>query len=247
MESSTVTDVTRKVIELSLYMDDVIASVETEADAVQVYIDLTGLYDKANLCFKKWMSNSKSVLAQIPQDNRAKKLELLGELSELPTVTTLGLIYDPEDDTLSYKSPTDVEYDVTKRIIISTISRIFDPQDILAPVTIVGRIIAQELWALRIAANIDWDTKLRQSKDERIKELKSQCKTRRSTRNTTGRKTTSAPTKRVQDSPTNSRLLSPGTRTQFVGSSIDEFDEGSVLGNWIKKSGQKSGKKLHTL
>jgi hypothetical protein len=98
------------------------------------------------------MSNSISVLTQIPQENRAKKLELLGELNELPTVTTLGLIYD---DTLSYKSPTDVEYDVTKRIIISTISRIFDPQDILAPVIIVGRIIAQELWALRIAANID--------------------------------------------------------------------------------------------
>jgi hypothetical protein len=171
MESSTVSDITRKVIELSLYMDDVIASVKTEEDAVQVYIDLTGLYDKANLCFKKWMSNSKSVLAQIPQENRAKKLELLGELNELPTVTTLGLIYDPEDDTLSYKSPTDVEYDVTKRIIISTISRTFDPQDILAPVTIVGRIIAQELWALGIAANIDWDTKLRQSKDERIKEV----------------------------------------------------------------------------
>jgi hypothetical protein len=66
-------------------------------------------------------------LTQIPQENRAKKLELLGELNELPTVTTLGLIYDPEDDTLSYKSPTDMEYDVTKRIIISTISRIFDP------------------------------------------------------------------------------------------------------------------------
>jgi hypothetical protein len=73
---------------------------------------------------------------------------------------TLGLLWRGESDTFSFT--LNVEHEVTsKRQIASAVASIFDPLGILACVTIVSKIILQDVWRPekdgRPGKEADWD------------------------------------------------------------------------------------------
>ncbi|CAH1993892.1 unnamed protein product [Acanthoscelides obtectus] len=74
------------------------------------------------------------------------------------TSKTLGLVWRPESDILTYKihSETNHTANITKRQILSKISTIFDPLGLLSPCVIKAKVLLQSLWAESIA----WDTPL---------------------------------------------------------------------------------------
>ncbi|XP_072766489.1 uncharacterized protein [Anoplolepis gracilipes] len=66
----------------------------------------------------------------------------------------LGILWDPNEDVLYYKSPiVKSENKVTKRIMLAEMSRLFDPLELVGPVIIAAKILIQSLWA----ANVGWD------------------------------------------------------------------------------------------
>jgi len=66
----------------------------------------------------------------------------------------LGVLWDPDEDVLYYKSPIiKFENSVTKRIILSEVARLFDPLGLVGPVITAAKILIQSVWA----CNIGWD------------------------------------------------------------------------------------------
>lgn len=64
------------------------------------------------------------------------QISLSFDLDNLTYIKLLDLKWNPGSDNFSYKVVLD-EKDVTKRTNLSQIARLFDPQDILTPVTLL--------------------------------------------------------------------------------------------------------------
>ena len=60
----------------STYMDDSLDSTRDNVSAVQLFHQLQGLWDKAGMKARKWLSNSPEVLTVIPQELRAFEIDL---------------------------------------------------------------------------------------------------------------------------------------------------------------------------
>ena len=117
----------------STYMDDSMDSVMNQDEALQLYKDLTVLWESVGMHPRKWISNSAAVMEEIPIDDRASKVNLLEE--HLPNVKTLGVQWLPEEDQFAFEvSPhKDDGYVITKRSVLSRIATLFDPLGFLAP------------------------------------------------------------------------------------------------------------------
>ncbi|KAK3706241.1 hypothetical protein QZH41_008628, partial [Actinostola sp. cb2023] len=79
------------------YVDDLVKSVKTEEAAKSLATEITTLLGESGFRLTKWMSNSREVLAAIPEGERAKPtLDL--DLDNLPIQRILGVQWDVEKD-----------------------------------------------------------------------------------------------------------------------------------------------------
>ncbi|GFV64387.1 uncharacterized protein TNCV_2503051 [Trichonephila clavipes] len=65
---------------------------------------------------------------------------------------TLGVSWDPVRDTFSFKVDVIPSDSYTKRSVLSTIARLFDPLGLVGPVVSKTKMFMQKLWRL----SIDW-------------------------------------------------------------------------------------------
>ena len=63
----------------STYMDDSMDSVENEKEGIELYHQLSGLWEDAGMHVRKWLSNSPVVLQNIPAEDRACEIDLDSE------------------------------------------------------------------------------------------------------------------------------------------------------------------------
>ncbi|KAK3710253.1 hypothetical protein QZH41_006792, partial [Actinostola sp. cb2023] len=66
----------------NMYMDDVLHSAETEAEAIKTREQLTGLLSRAGFEIRRWCSNKANVLKDVPEEDRVSGVNI--EESELP-------------------------------------------------------------------------------------------------------------------------------------------------------------------
>ena len=134
-----------------MYMDDILDSEDSETDAILVREDLTKLLSDAGFHAQKWCSNRMKVLEGITENDRATGVKF--EESELPSVKTLGVKWNANEDEFSF-IVKEINLPVyTKRGLLSRIATLFDPLQFLAPYTIRAKMALQESW-LR---GLDWD------------------------------------------------------------------------------------------
>ena len=139
----------------STYMDDSIDSAEDVMTAKALQTELQELWAKAGMEARKWVSNSKQVLAAIPEEHRAS--ELLIQDTDQPMSKTLGLSWFSEEDTLSVPaSPRSTTRPITKRNVLKKIATVFDPLGLISPVVIRGKQLLQTLWG----RGYDWDDEI---------------------------------------------------------------------------------------
>lgn len=133
------------------YVDDFLSGAHTTQDAKFIIEQMTKILATAGLTIRQWASNNPSVLSDVLVDDINRKLQL-GD----PTLKTLGIYWESQSDTLTYTvSPIELT-PITKRTILSTIAKIFDPLGLLASVIILAKIILQKLWT----HNLNWDESL---------------------------------------------------------------------------------------
>ena len=80
---------------------------------------------------RKWVSNSTSVLENIPSEKRAAEVDL--EEGTMPSVKTLGVLWSANDDMFSFQMEEVMQASLTKRSLLSKVAKVFDSLGFVSP------------------------------------------------------------------------------------------------------------------
>ena len=135
------------------YVDDGLKSLPTAEKAIQLVKTSTEMCRRGGFRLHKFVSNSKEVIENIPAEDRAKGIENIDiENDNLPIERVLGVQWCIESDTFQFRIQLK-DQPLTRRGILSTVSSVYDPLGLVAPVVLIGKQILQEL----CKANAEWD------------------------------------------------------------------------------------------
>lgn len=149
--------VAARVVKDDSYIDDFITGGKTAADVVEIYNQLKAMLSRGGIGVHKFCSNSTEVLQFIPMELQEKQVDF--EMSNInDTIKTLGLIWNPTHDYFVFNvlHPVLNGDKPTKKVVLSEISKLFDPLGFLGPVVTTAKLIMQELWRLKLG----WDDEL---------------------------------------------------------------------------------------
>ncbi|XP_058817486.1 uncharacterized protein LOC131680793 [Topomyia yanbarensis] len=140
-------------IKKGFYVDDFLHGAPSVESAIQLRDEMCELLHKGGFRLRKWCSNFKEVLQDIPPELRTTQSEL--QLDPDESIKTLGILWEPALDVfrLVVNVKQTGEGPTTKRNILSTIAQLYDPLGIISPVTITAKILMQQLWLLPLG----WD------------------------------------------------------------------------------------------
>lgn len=135
------------------YVDDLITGANSIEEALVIRDQVTTLLLKGGFVLRKWMSNNKDLLKDLP--GRTMENSVL-ELDKHDTAKTLGVKWNRSRDAFQYSIKIARPTSCTKRLMLSSISQIFDPLGLLAPIIVTAKILIQDLWKLQL----EWDESL---------------------------------------------------------------------------------------
>ena len=139
----------------SFYVDDGLTGGSSIQGTIQLRRQLQDLFSHAGFELKKWNSNKSQVLDSIPTELRESErvLSIMNDGSGM--VKTLWIQWSTRTDSfnlaMSEFKGTDVI--ITKRLLLSDVSKVFDTMGWYSPITIQMKITLQRIWEL----NIGWD------------------------------------------------------------------------------------------
>ena len=145
----------------NFYVDDCLKSVPSTEEAIQLIKELSEMLSKGGFHLTKWLSNNRVVMATIPEKERAKSVKDL-DLEKLPVDRALGMQWNVEEDTISFRT-VDTPSTKTRRGILSIIYSVYDPLGYVAPFILPIKILLQDL----CKQNIGWDDVI---SDEKLNE-----------------------------------------------------------------------------
>lgn len=135
--------VVAKIIDEDFYVDDLL----TGSDDVHTLFDICERISRVLragcLPLRKWTFNHDVT------SNESKELSV----GDLQQNKTLGLGWHTNTDELHYTSRIEPTPHLTKRVMLSVISQIYDPLGLLGPAVIVAKILMQKLWLCKL----EWD------------------------------------------------------------------------------------------
>ena len=124
------------------YVDDLLTGADNEEDALKLYTDLNEMLQKGKFPLAKWTSNSWHVNSSIGDVNSGNARSM----NERDVATVLGMHWSPSADTIRWRVKGCMVMRATKRNIISEIAKLYDPNGLLSPIVIRGKIIIQTIW-----------------------------------------------------------------------------------------------------
>ena len=128
----------------NFYVDDGLKSVETEETAVDLIARTTQLCTKGRLKLHKFVSNSRTVLESVPIDYRSREVQNVNlKFDDLPVERALGIEWC-ESDVFEFRVVLK-ERPFTRRGLLATVASIYDPLGFIAPFTLLGKRILQQL------------------------------------------------------------------------------------------------------
>ena len=142
-------------VERYFYDDDLLKSVLDPSSGVKLAAELKQLLSLGGYRLKKWFSNSEEVMNSIPVEDRAKSRTKVDLDTDSLCERTLGLQWHVNHDQFVF----DVilhNKGTTRRNILSVASSLYDPLGLVAPVTLIPKIILQRACRL----NLGWDERI---------------------------------------------------------------------------------------
>lgn len=133
------------------YMDDVLYGQDSHHDLLKLKSELIGLLSLGSFPLHKWRSN-----APLDNDTAGDKESALHLLDD-PQGKVLGLMWDSSSDTLLIR-PLHISHQdpFTKRNVLSSICKLFDPMGYLNPIITKAKLFIQKLWT----SKLNWDDPL---------------------------------------------------------------------------------------
>lgn len=133
-----------------LYVDDILTGVESETEAINLVLQLKKLLRSGGFEAHKWHSNHEKIINKFKPSHQSE--ESTAVTINTGVVKTLGLNWHPERDTFQFTFQLGKSSIKTKREVLSTISKLFDPLGLVSPIMIRAKLIMQGTWA----SNLDW-------------------------------------------------------------------------------------------
>ena len=148
----------------NFYMDDYLGYHQDEKAAIHQVKNMIEVHARGGFHLCNWISNSLAVMNTIPPDMRAKDWKDLGVDSNLPSERVLGMWWNPEVDSFTFKlnfhkvNPQilDGSQIPTKREVLKIMMSVFDPIGFAAPIIIKARILFQKIWR----SGTNWDERI---------------------------------------------------------------------------------------
>lgn len=151
-----------KAIKNGHYVDDLLISVETEQEAINLANAVKYIHAQGGFEIRNWTSNSQRVLSAL---NEPYKKDMNLELhSGTAAEKVLGLRWNTSTDRLTFKISWS-RYDMnllngsrqpTKREVLSVLTTIFDPLGLIANFLMPLKILLQDIWR----SGIKWDDEI---------------------------------------------------------------------------------------
>ena len=136
----------------NMYVDDILAGFHSIDSANKAKTELRLTLESAGFDLRKWTSNNKTILADVPSEHLLHKDFL--EFDDSSIAKTLGIRWNALSDNFYFASkPFGENSPYTKRRILSDIAKLFDPAGWLSPCVVMAKIIMQKIWL----EQIDWD------------------------------------------------------------------------------------------
>lgn len=136
-------------IQKQFYVDDFLDSCTSPSAASQTLRDVTAELAKYGMKLRKWKTNAQSILDDLPESEKE-----IGKDQDT-TFKTLGIQWQPTSDMFVFLPMNlNEKIGLTKRCILSDISKLFDPLGWLSPCIVLAKAFMQRLWLL----NLGWDT-----------------------------------------------------------------------------------------
>ncbi|KAH9423098.1 hypothetical protein DERP_007692 [Dermatophagoides pteronyssinus] len=127
-------------IQSSLYVDDLVSSVNTIQEAIDFHEVSTNIFKEASMVLRKWQCSDPQLDKQWSDG--------LGESK------VLGIIWNKIDDNIQIVIPSiDLSADITKRYLLGIIGSVYDPMGLILPTVLRLKFFISDLWTRKI----DWD------------------------------------------------------------------------------------------
>ncbi|XP_058808559.1 uncharacterized protein LOC131674079 [Phymastichus coffea] len=145
----------REVLQQDLYMDDFLSGGHDLDTTENIRDQLIGLLAAGGFHLRKWVANDPALLEEISPDDRIRPswVQLFAE----GPVRELGVAWDPVEDNFKF-GPGNPETSprLTNRTALAELAGIFDPVGWLTPLTLVAKLLIQDMWR----AKLYWDEDL---------------------------------------------------------------------------------------
>ncbi|GFT41772.1 integrase catalytic domain-containing protein [Trichonephila clavipes] len=107
------------VVMSDMYIDDVLTGAETLLEAKELKNQLINIFAKGGMVLHKWCGNN-TKLIEVSENY---------DFSDSSEIKVLGVYWNPKHDCFSFRVKIDLHELNTKRDVLSTIARIYDPLD----------------------------------------------------------------------------------------------------------------------
>lgn len=132
------------IIKNQMYVDDFLFGGDSIDEVLSSRDHLIALLKKGGFTLSKWSGNHSSLLRDINSSDHVVRLDT--EFSLSPSLKVLGIVWRPTEDVFSFNVSSSVTVPLTKRSVLSTIARLYDPLGWITPVSIKAKILMQRLW-----------------------------------------------------------------------------------------------------
>ncbi|XP_054653604.1 uncharacterized protein LOC129193043 isoform X1 [Dunckerocampus dactyliophorus] len=130
-------------VEKHFYVDDGLVSVQSVADAKKLITEAQELCKRGGLHLHKFNSNKEAALTHLNPSEKAANIEHLS-FDSVPSERALGIQWSVNDDTFGFDISLK-DQPPTRRSCLSVIASLYDPLGFIAPFSLSGKLILQEL------------------------------------------------------------------------------------------------------
>ena len=136
-------------------VDDLLKSIEDLDSAKQLMKDVINICKSGGFHLTRFISNNKELLLSVPENQRKMGVKYQDLSGDLPNEKALEICWNLREDIFSFKLKLEART-LTKRVMLSMISSIYDPLGFAAPFILEGRRILQGL----CNQDIQWDSEV---------------------------------------------------------------------------------------
>uniref|UniRef100_A0A8D8LZD7 Integrase catalytic domain-containing protein n=2 Tax=Cacopsylla melanoneura TaxID=428564 RepID=A0A8D8LZD7_9HEMI len=143
-------------ISSEVYVDDIVTGAKSVSEAIVLRNEIISILSTGGFAVRKWVSSHANVLVDMPDELCEKPQNFSDGLEE--SIKVLGTQWCPKTDTFVYcVDNQSCVGTLTKRQVLSFISKIYDLNGLVSPITIWLKIFMQRLW---LHKSLSWDTTL---------------------------------------------------------------------------------------